>query len=125
METILRGLLSGFIIGVVCVAYVLLRTWRLEAKLPAREVETMQSEFLTNSWMTMAFFSSASLLWGFIGAGIYRLLEDEAKFLIFSFTLGVFLAGLVYWRNGAYKLDKIILTLIITIGLGVLVPNII
>ncbi len=124
METILRGLLSGFIVGIVCVAYVLLRTWRLESKLPAQEVETMQSEFLTNSWMTMAFFSGASLLWGFIGASLFRLMENQIQFLILSLAIGVVLTAMIFFRSVQFKFDKIILVLIITVGLGVLVPNI-
>ncbi len=125
METLLRGLLSGFIIGIVCVVYVLIRSWRLEARLPASEVKSMESEFVGNSWMIMAFASSASILWGFLGAAAFRLLRNKAEFMGIFIFLGIALAGLFYFRDVQYKLDKIILTLIITFGLAVLIPAII
>lgn len=124
METIFKGLLSGFIVGVICVAYVLIRSWRVQAELTqggTRAFEKDQDRD-SNNWMVMAVFSSASLVWGFIGAGIYHIFRSHFLFMLFSLIFALIITLVLLFRKTSYKFDKIILTLVITIGLGILIP---
>ncbi len=125
METLSRGLLSGFIVGIVCVAYVLFRFWRIESRLSENELENLRSDIFGNSWLLMAFLGSASLVWGVIGASIFRFLENQAMFLTLSIAAALFASVTLYIKDVTYKFDKIVLTLIITLGLGFLIPYII
>lgn len=126
METIMRGLLSGLIVGVVCVVYVLIRSYRVESELHAAGVQDEERESLaSNNWMFMAVLSSASLFWGFIGAGIYRLLESEAVFITLSLILAIAVSTAIFFMDARYKTDKIVLSLIIIAGLGFLIPTLI
>lgn len=124
METLSRGLLSGLIVGIVCLAYVLLRFWKLESRLSDSELEDLRSDIFGNSWLLMGLVSSASIVWGVIGASVFRFLENQTLFLILSALAGVAVSTFLYTRSVAYKFDKIILTLIITLGLGFLIPHI-
>jgi len=127
MRTILLGLLSGFVVGVVCVAYVFLRTTRMIATQNTAEPDgnggLPYSESLTSSGlMFMAVIGSGSLLWGFIGAGIYHLIRDETKFFILSALLAASVITLILLSKTTFVYDKIILTLVIILGLGYLIP---
>ncbi|RMD96453.1 MAG: hypothetical protein D6814_11360 [Calditrichaeota bacterium] len=125
METLLRGLLSGFIVGIVCVVYVLVRSSHVESQLQEGYSDIAQKDIVSNSWMMMALMGSASLVWGFIGAGIFRLMESQFLFVFFSILLALAVSITIYIRDVSYKFDKIVLTLIITLGLGLLIPYLI
>lgn len=129
MQTILVGLLSGFVVGVVCVAYVFLRTTRVIATQEAAEAGGESggglpySENLTSSGlMFMAVIGSGSLLWGFIGAGLYHLIRDEWKFFVLSAMLAAAVIVLILLSKTTFMLDKIILAIVIVVGLGILIP---
>ncbi len=124
MQTIYTGLIAGFIVGVVCVLYVLFRSWRIETSLHGRRPDSEMQNSISNHWMIMGIFSSASLVWGFVGAGIFHLLEDWTLFLIFSIVFAVIVTVYLVFKDTSYKTDKIVLNLIIVIGLGVLIPYI-
>ena len=134
MQTIFVGLVSGLIVGVICVAYVLLRTTKLfAAHLAAHSAAkhsgagTLQAmpesaPITSPGLMFMAIFGSGSLLWGFLGAGIYHLIRDDERFFVLSLALA---AGVITWiwlSKTSFAIDKMILTLFIFIGLGVLIP---
>lgn len=126
MQTILVGLLSGFVVGVVCVAYVFLRTTRVIAMQNAAKAGNSglpYSENLTSSGlMFMAVIGSGSLLWGFIGAGLYHIIRDEWKFFILSAILAAAVIVIILLSKTTFVIDKIILTIVIVMGLGFLIP---
>ncbi len=127
MQTILVGLLSGFVVGVICVAYVFLRTTRVIATQNAAESGgnggLPYSENLTSSGlMFMAVIGSGSLLWGFIGAGLYHLIRNDLKFFMISAMLAAAIILLILLSKTTFMIDKIILTIVIVMGLGVLIP---
>ena len=125
METILRGLSAGFIVGVICVIYVVLRISRWQHKLEAEGVDLYKEQGESTTWMLMAIFSSGSIVWSFIGAGIYRLVQNHFYFMLFSVCAAIILSSILYFKTRSYRFDKIVLTLIMTIGLGVLIPYLI
>lgn len=125
METILRGLSAGFIVGVVCVVYVLLRISRIQRQLEAEGVDTLNDEGLSNTWLLMAVFSSSSIVWGFLGAAIYYFVRNHVYFMLFSVCLAIIMTSILIFKNTRYKSDKIVLTLTITLGLGLLIPYLI
>ena len=125
MDTILRGLLSGFVVGIVCVAYVLVRSWRVESQVNHKSSGSADNEEISDNWMMMAFFSSASIIWGLLGALVFRFLEDHTKFFLISTAVGIVISLAFYRTKVRYVGDKIVLTLIIMIGLGFLIPNLI
>ena len=127
MQTVLVGLLSGFVVGVICVAYVFLRTTRVIATQNAAKAGgdsgLPYSENLTSSGlMFMAMIGSGSLLWGFIGAGLYHLIRDEWKFFTLSSMLAMAIILLILLSKTTFMMDKIVLTLFIVMGLGLLIP---
>ena len=125
METILRGLSAGFVVGVICVIYVVLRISRWQHKLEAEGVDLYKEQGESTTWMLMAVFSSGSIVWSFIGAGIYRLVQNHYYFILFSVCTAIILSSILYFKTRSYRFDKIVLTLIMTIGLGVLIPYLI
>ncbi|MCA9735036.1 MAG: hypothetical protein H6696_07190 [Deferribacteres bacterium] len=122
MQAIYTGLLAGFIIGVVCVVYVLSRSWYINSRLEINNMDSAELQIESTNWMIMAVFSSGSVFWGFIGAGIYHLLKDYILFGIFSVLFSIFAVIFFAFRNTDNKLDKIILSVIIIDGLGFLIP---
>jgi uncharacterized membrane protein len=123
METILRGLSAGFIVGVICVIYVVIRISKVHDKLEAEGVDLYEDEKKSTSWMIMAVFSSGSIVWSFLGAAIYRIVQNHFYFVLFSICTAFILSTILYFRKKtAFKADKIVLTLIMTIGLGFLIP---
>ena len=123
METILRGLSAGFVVGVVCVIYVVFRISKVHDQLEAEGVDLYRDEKKSTSWMIMAIFSSGSIVWSFFGALIYRMVQSHFYFVLFSICTGFILSVILYFRkNTAFKGDKIVLTLIMTIGIGFLIP---
>lgn len=123
METILRGLSAGFVVGVICVIYVVIRVSKVRDKLEAEGVDLYEDERKSTSWMIMAVFSSGSIVWSFLWAAIYRVVQNHIYFVLFSICTAFILSMMLYFRkNTAFKTDKIVLILIMTIGLGVLIP---
>ncbi|KAA3618630.1 MAG: hypothetical protein DWQ05_06630 [Calditrichaeota bacterium] len=122
MQAIYTGLLAGFIVGVVCVVYVLSRSWYIHSRLEFNKLDSSELRVESTNWLIMGVFSSGSVIWGFIGAGIYHLLKDQVLFILFSAIFSVFIVLYLAVRQTPHKLDKIILTIIIIDGLGILIP---
>ena len=122
MQAIITGLQAGFIVGVVCVVYVLLRSWYINMQLENSPMDTAEFRIASTNWMVMAFFSSASVVWGFIGAGIYHLIKSEVTFALGSLIAAVVLSLIFLVSNVRNKGDKAFLTFAVLTGLGVLIP---
>lgn len=126
MQTVIVGLLAGLVVGILCVAYVFIRTRRFFAEESASQVESEAlpySEELTSSGlMLMAVVGSGSLLWGFIGAGIYHIIQNDGKFLLMSALFAGLINVGIWLSKTTFTLDKILLSTFIILGLGVLIP---
>ena len=120
MATIYTGLMAGFIVGVICVVYVLVRTSLIREAVSSES--TIKQTRASNNLLAMSIFSSASVVWGFIGAGVFHLIRDDIIFLAVAMATSISAAFFFYLQTDRYKLDKIVLSLIIFNGLGVLIP---
>jgi len=122
MHTIISGLLAGLVVGVVCIVYVLMRSQKMEddfesgRKIPYSEGRT------SVGLMIMAIFGSGSMLWGFIGAGLYHVIHKETLFLLISVALAALFTVLIWRSHTTFVREKVLLTIIVFIGLGVLIP---
>ncbi len=125
METFLRGLSAGFIVGVACVAYVLLRLSYIQKQLEANGATLAQSHRINRAWMMMAILSSGSIVWGFLGAAIWYVVRDHVYFVLFSLSIGFIITAMLFMKDTQFKTDKIVLTLAIAVGLGFLIPYLI
>jgi len=124
METLLVGLGAGFIIGVICVVWVLFRISRLQQKIE-HDGSNLEQQEDSRSWIIMAVVSSSSIVWGLLGGVIYYFVKSHLYFMLFSFAVALIISAMLFLKDTRYKYDKIGLTLIITIGLGLLIPLII
>ena len=126
MQTVLVGLLAGFVVGVICVAYVFLRTRRFIAPEgigdASRESLPYSEEVTSSSLMLMAVVGSGSLLWGFIAAGLYHIIQEDDKFFLLSALFAVIMNVGIWLSKTTFTLDKIFLTTFIILGLGALIP---
>jgi len=126
MQTVLVGLLAGLVVGVICVAYVFLRTRRFIAPQglteSAGESLPYSEGAASSSMMLMAVVGSGSLLWGFIGAGLYHLIQEEGKFFMLSVLFAALMNVGIWLSKTTFTLDKILLTTFIILGLGALIP---
>ncbi|MCG3153965.1 MAG: hypothetical protein DKINENOH_00556 [bacterium] len=130
MQTIIVGLVAGLVVGIICVFYVFIRTRsvvaaNLAARKPRRYVSqdpNYSDEPTSSGFMFMAIIASGSLLWGFIGAGIYHLIRNDLYFFILSAVLALVISIWIWKSRATYAVDKMILTFVILLGLGVLIP---
>jgi hypothetical protein len=122
MHTIISGLLAGLVVGVVCIVYVLFRTRKMATahqdgqRIPYSEGRT------SVGLMIMAIFGSGSMVWGFVGAGLYHLIHFEAAFFLISLSLAALFTFIIWRSRTTFARDKVLLTLIVFVGLGVLIP---
>jgi hypothetical protein len=122
MHTIISGLLAGLVVGVVCVIYALVRTSKMEEDYEAGKTIPYSEGRTSTGLMIMALFGSGSLLWGFIGAGIYHLIRDELSFFLISLGMSALIILWIWRSKTTFATDKILLTMIVFIGLGFLIP---
>ncbi len=126
MQTVIVGLLAGFVVGVICVAYVFIRTRRFiaaeSASRPGGEVLPYSEEVTSSGLMLMTVVGSGSLLWGFIGAGLYHVIQDDGKFFVLSAIFAALLNVWIGLSKTTFTLDKMLLSTFIVLGLGALIP---
>src|SRR5687768_8388849 len=77
MHTIISGLLAGLVVGVVCIMYVLARTRKMEKAYESGQTIPYSEGRTSVGLMTMGVFGSGSIVWGFVGAGLYHLIRAE------------------------------------------------
>ncbi|MDZ7363421.1 MAG: hypothetical protein ONB46_22285 [candidate division KSB1 bacterium] len=122
MHTIISGLLAGFVVGVVCIIYVLARTRKMEEVYEAGDDIPYSTSRASVGLMIMGVFSSGSMVWGFVGAGLYHMIRAELFFFVISLSLAVVFTLLIWRSNTTFARDKVLLTLIVFVGLGLLIP---
>lgn len=122
MHTILSGMLAGLVVGVVCIIYVVARARKWEAAYESGRKVSISESRASTGLMFMGVFASGSMVWGFVGAALYHLIRIELFFFLISFALAV-LFTFLFWRSKTtFRRDKALLTAIVFLGLGVLIP---
>lgn len=129
MQTVIVGLTSGLIVGVVCLVYLFVRTsWvvstkgRMDSQSLQRQGIPLSESLKSTSLMFMVIVASGSMLWGFIGAGIYHIIRNDFYFFLLSSIIAAVIVYLILRSNTAFPRDKMILSVIIMLGLGLLIP---
>jgi hypothetical protein len=62
------------------------------------------------------------MVWGFVGAGLYHLIRVELVFFLISIAIAAVFTILLWRSRTTFVRDKMLLTAIIFIGLGLLIP---
>jgi len=122
MHTIISGLLAGFVVGVVCIIYVLARTRKMEEVYETGVNIPYSASRASVGLMIMGVFSSGSMVWGFVGAGLYHMIRAELFFFVISLSLAMIFTLLIWRSNTTFVRDKVLLTIIVFVGLGLLIP---
>jgi hypothetical protein len=122
MHTIISGLLAGLVVGVVCIMYVLARTHKMEKAYEAGQAIPYSEGRTSVGLMIMGIFGSGSIVWGFVGAGLYHLIRADLSFFLISLALAALTTFLLWRSKTTFVREKVLLTLIVFIGLGVLIP---
>jgi hypothetical protein len=127
MDIILKWLVSGYVVGLVCMLFLMARAWVVTTLAEDRGVaavdETITENETGQSWLGMALLSTAaSLVWMAIGAGIYHLLKSRVLFMEFSLFVAIAVAIIFLLKKTAHRLDKIIINAIVVIGMSFLIP---
>ncbi len=121
MEIIVNWLISGYVVGITCMSYFIIKSWILVSPVQGRTEEEHASDL---NWLGMALVStSISLAWSFIGTGISLLLQNDVLYVQLA-LLATLATVLMYLSlKNHRKLDKVALHAIVFLGLALLLPR--
>lgn len=123
METVFRWLVAGYVVGVTCVFYLIVRSWVITSAMLHGKGSALYRRRAADNWLGMVLLSSGiSLGWSLIGGGIHRLLASDVLFVQFSLGLAAVITLLLLFAKTEHKLDKIALNAIVIVGFGFLLP---
>lgn len=123
METVFKWLVAGYVVGVICVFYLVVRSWIITNAMLHGKGSALYRRGIGVNWLGMALFSaSISLGWSLIGGGIHRFLGSDVLFVQFSLGLAAVITTMLLFTNTEHKLDKIALNAIVIVGFGFLLP---
>ena len=122
METLARWLVSGYVVGMTCMCYFLVKSWILVSTHKGSIAYDHEAEF---NWLGMALVSTVvSLAWSFVGAGIHMLLRNDILFVQLSMLLVLIVTLVLMSIKTKHKLDKIAMNAIVVLGVALLIPRI-
>ena len=121
MEVIINWLISGYIVGITCMSYFIIKSWILVSPVHGGSEEQQESDL---NWLGMALVStSISLAWSFLGAGLSLLLRNDVLHVQLA-LLAMLAVTLVFLSMKNHrKLDKVALHAIVFLGLALLIPR--
>ena len=121
MESLLRWLISGYLVAMVCLGYLMLRSWMVATVISAEPGMVAYQRNFKEGWLRMVVFSIAgSLIWSFIGAAIHYLLGSSESFIRFSLLMALLVTVALLLMRLENKVDAIALNAIVVVGLGLL-----
>ena len=84
MENIIKLLISGYVVGLACMAYLLLRSCAVQLGVGTGGQVIAIEKAGTTNWFAIALFSmGVSYAWCFLGALIYSIIDSATGFLQF------------------------------------------
>lgn len=121
MEIIINWLISGYVVGITCMSYFIIKSWILVSPVQGRREEEHGSDL---NWLGMALVStSISLAWSFIGTGITLLLQNDVLYVQLA-LLATLAAALVFVSlKNHRKPDAVALHAIVFLSLALLIPR--
>ena len=121
MELIINWLISGYVVGITCMSYFIIKSWILVSPVQGRNEEDQDSDL---NWLGMALVStSISLAWSFLGTGISLLLQNEILYVQLALLAMLAIALVFTSLKNHRKLDKVALHAIVFLGLALLIPR--
>jgi hypothetical protein len=121
MEIIINWLISGYVVGITCMSYFIIKSWILVSPVQGRSEEEHQSEL---NWLGMALVStSISLAWSFLGTGITLLLQNDILYVQLALLAALAVALVFLSIKNHRKPDKVALHAIVFLGLALLIPR--
>ena len=124
MATLFKLLISGYVIGLVCMSYLIVRSWNDKIVGGSQHRTLAIAEEKEVNWLGIALFSmSVSYAWCFIGAIIYFFMGSNIQFLQFSILIASATSLTIYSLNTTRKLDKIVVNSIVMLGCGLMFSN--
>ncbi len=121
MEVIINWLISGYIVGITCMSYFIIKSWILVSPAQGRGAEEQESDL---NWLGMALVStSISLAWSFLGAGLSLLLQNDVLHVQLALLAMLAVALVFVSMKNHRKLDKVALHAIVFLGLALLIPR--
>jgi len=121
MEVIINWLISGYVVGITCMSYFIIKSWILVSPVQGRSVDEHETEL---NWLGMALVStSISLAWSFLGTGLSLLLQNDILYVQLA-LLAILAVALVFLSLRSHrKLDKVALHALVFLGLALLLPR--
>lgn len=123
METIFKWLVAGYVVGAICMFYLIVRSWIITNAMLHGKGSALYRREIGVNWLGMALLSAGvSLGWSLIGGGIHRFLASDVLFVQFSLGLAAVITTMLLFADTEHKLDKIALNAIVILGFGFLLP---
>lgn len=121
MEIIINWLISGYVVGITCMSYFIIKSWILVSPVQGRTEEESGADL---NWLGMALVStSISLAWSFIGTGISLLLQNDILYVQLT-LLAILAVALVFLSlKNRRRPDAVALQAIVFLGLALLIPR--
>ena len=121
MEIIMSWLVSGYIVGMTCMSYFIIKSWILLSPQSARVQEETGTEL---NWFGMALVSAGvALAWSFIGIGIHLLVQKDMLSVQLALLAVLFLSTLLISFMKDRKVDAVALNAFFFLGLAFLLPR--
>lgn len=121
MEIIMSWLVSGYIVGMTCMSYLIIKSWIVISPHQARMQEESGMEL---NWLGMALVSAGvALAWSFIGIGIHLLMQKDILSVQLALLAVLFLATLIISFMKDRKVDAVALNALFFLGLAFLLPR--
>lgn len=121
MEIIMSWLVSGYIVGMTCMSYLIIKSWILVSPQQARVEEEAGTEL---NWLGMALVSAGvALAWSFIGVGIHLLMQRDILSVQLALLAVLFVATLVVSFMKDRKVDAVAINALFFLGLAFLLPR--
>lgn len=121
MEVLTSWLVSGYIVGMTCMSYLIIKSWIVISPQQARLQEESGLEL---NWLGMALVSaSVALAWSFIGIGIHMLLQRDMLSVQLALLAVLFVATLIVSFMKDRKVDAVAINALFFLGLAFLLPR--
>ncbi len=121
MEIIMSWLVSGYIVGMTCMSYLIIKSWIVVSPQQAHVQEETGTEL---NWLGMALVSAGvALAWSFIGIGIHALMQKDILSVQLALLAILFLATVIVSFVKDRKVDAVAINALFFLGLAFLLPR--
>ncbi len=121
MEIIMSWLVSGYIVGMTCMSYLIVKSWILISPQRAGMREEPETEL---NWLGMALVSAGvALAWSFIGIGTHLLIQKDILSVQLALLAVLFLATLMISFMKDRKVDTVAINALFFLILAFLLPR--